>query len=187
MDCKLYPQGKCKHAETCLFRHANPTLNIDHVTVEPLYRYQPRPSLEDPFQNEGPDLYRASMQSGGSNITSPAYPGRRCPFSTETILCSNRNMCHVHGIPSRVPSSFRGLHQRTQTSSASSVGSSSSAAYESPSSPSSSSYATSRMSHTSSSESKFSNSDDPLNIMKCIDDSEDDEYIVYEGAFHSFR
>ena len=57
VDCKLFPMGKCKHGDTCLFKHATPTLNIDRVTVETFYRPQPQPpppSLNDALhRNEG--------------------------------------------------------------------------------------------------------------------------------------
>jgi hypothetical protein len=179
VDCKLFPMGKCKHGDTCLFKHSNPTLNIDRVAVETFYhRPQPQPSrppLEDVFQRN---------------------QGRRCPFSTETMICTNRGMCHVHGFPfppsqSNVtsPSSFslfpsgQGSYHRAKTNSTSSIGSSSSGsvlhAISGSISATSSSSHTSRMS-TSSRDNKI-NADDPLGIMRCIDDS-DDEYIVYEAA-----
>lgn len=105
-------------------------------------------------------------------------------------------MCHVHGFPfpsSRSnltpPSSYslfpsgQNSYHRAKTNSTSSVGSASSGSASFPISGSISvASSSSHTSHTSKTSNYTKiNADDPLGIMKCIDDS-DDEYIVYEGA-----
>ncbi|KAF8313892.1 hypothetical protein DL93DRAFT_2167690 [Clavulina sp. PMI_390] len=217
VDCKLYPQGKCKHGDTCLFRHASPASSPDPAPAPVLHRPQAR-RLFDPYQNED----------------------RACPFSTDNMICANRDMCYVHGFPaashlappspprlysssasglrmpvsdpfapspasaySHPPSSYRyPLYERHARSDSAgsfeelgsfSASSSLSSYPPSLSSPSSFESQLSRLSlSTPNSAGSYrdefmmdynsrKNVDDPLGIMRCIDDS-DDEYLVYEAA-----